>query len=282
MKKIYSFLLFTHIVFVTVIAQEIRRVDFQRTDNDKIIITYELINLLFYHSLDIDLYYSIDGGTVHGPLKYVSGDVGKNIKGEGIKQIVWDVFKETHELEGVIVFYVEGHITTLNRDRKLYLSYYGGSFSNIGISIGKINQSSFYFSAKMNDMFINSNTMRNHEFSDYREASNSIFEFDNNSFYRRISLSTGFNFQLNLNLHLFIGFGAGSYDGLWKYNEYNSNDDLVNKGHVLIEDYRFRGFEAEIGLRYLIANRLLLTGGLNALLNFNPLSEIVFGVGWVF
>jgi len=88
-------------------AQKIDNIDF--TSNDKEIwITYDLSGNN-NQTFEIRVYLSKDGGlNWDGPLKQVSGDVGKNIQPGASKKITWDVLKEKGSLIGSITFKVEG------------------------------------------------------------------------------------------------------------------------------------------------------------------------------
>lgn len=62
---------------------------------NKVIVNYNLDK-----TTDIDLYVSADGGTTwEGPLKQVSGNVGKNVQ-PGSNSIIWDVIKERGGISG--------------------------------------------------------------------------------------------------------------------------------------------------------------------------------------
>ncbi len=84
-------------------AQNVGSVSFYQ-EGKNVIVTYYLDK----SAVAVFLTYSEDGGrTFSAPLKYVSGDVGKNIS-PGYKRIVWDVLKECDKLVGNrIVFQVE-------------------------------------------------------------------------------------------------------------------------------------------------------------------------------
>ena len=86
---------------VPLFAQNVTNTDC-RQEGNKIVVTYNLDK-----PSDIELWYSTDGGRNYkGPLKKVSGDVGKNVH-SGYNSIVWDVLEEVEGLSGAgIVFKV--------------------------------------------------------------------------------------------------------------------------------------------------------------------------------
>ena len=101
MKKIFSILFFA-IIWQLAGAQminssnDLNRIDsnvakdvFYTVKNDRVWVDY-----LLKEDSYVDLYISLDGGnTFQGPLKYVSGDVGEDVK-KGRNYIVWDAQKE--------------------------------------------------------------------------------------------------------------------------------------------------------------------------------------------
>ena len=104
---------------VAVNAQEISNVNFQQVGK-----TIEVIyDLSGYESGTIELFYSTnDGKSYDGPLKAVTGAVGKNQKSGMAKKIVWDVLAEGIEFTGNIKFkvkYISGKYETI-RDGKIY------------------------------------------------------------------------------------------------------------------------------------------------------------------
>ena len=82
-------------------AQNVTNTDC-RQEGNRIVVTYSLDK-----PSDIELWYSTDGGKSYkGPLKKVSGDVGRNVR-SGNNSIVWDVLEEVESLVGTgIVFKV--------------------------------------------------------------------------------------------------------------------------------------------------------------------------------
>jgi len=82
-------------------AQSVSNTDC-RQEGNRIVVTYSLDK-----PSDIELWYSTDGGKNYlGPLKKVSGDVGKNVR-SGNNSIVWEVLDEVESLSGAgIVFKV--------------------------------------------------------------------------------------------------------------------------------------------------------------------------------
>lgn len=97
MKTTCLFLIFLLSTFL-LSAQKIANLSFE-TSGKTIQIRYDLSgerNDLF----KVDAYASQNDGRWEGPLRFVSGDVGENVKPGSNKQIVWEVLKEREKLSG--------------------------------------------------------------------------------------------------------------------------------------------------------------------------------------
>ena len=97
----FIIIVFAVLLSVPLVAQNVTNTDC-RQEGNRIVVTYSLDK-----PADIELWYSTDGGKIYkGPLKKVSGDVGRNVR-SGNNSIVWDVLEEVESLVGTgIVFKV--------------------------------------------------------------------------------------------------------------------------------------------------------------------------------
>ncbi len=95
MKYFRYILLFVGVLLCShLFAQNVSNADFYQ-DGKTIVVTYYLDK-----AADVSVLVSTDGGvTYSAPLRYVSGDVGKNVQ-PGNKRIVWDVLSEREKLVG--------------------------------------------------------------------------------------------------------------------------------------------------------------------------------------
>lgn len=85
---------------LNVYGQTIDNVRFHQTDEDKVIVTYD-ISGGEGRTFEVTLTLSDDGGSNFLIVpRSVSGDVGPNVKGGRGKQIVWDVLADIRRLEG--------------------------------------------------------------------------------------------------------------------------------------------------------------------------------------
>ncbi len=122
--KTNLFLTSTLILFSTLAtAQQVSNIDF--TQGGKTIkITYDLLGETS-QSYEVKVWYTTDEGqNWHGPLQYVSGDVGKNQKPGYTKTMVWDVLKEMDKLTAYIDFKIEVVIGNLNTKQTQQESFY--------------------------------------------------------------------------------------------------------------------------------------------------------------
>lgn len=96
MKKILAFLVFLSYSFLS-FSQEFSNVNFYKKDN-KIVITYDLINTLPHEVYDIKLKFISDAGKTYIP-RTISGDIRKVSRGKN-KMIFWNYTKDENELVG--------------------------------------------------------------------------------------------------------------------------------------------------------------------------------------
>ena len=88
------------------IAQKVENVSSSQVGNN-IKVTYQISGSTPNQLLTVNLYYSINDGTFIGPLQKVSGDVGDNVSGNGIKTIDWNVLSEISALDGNVKFKID-------------------------------------------------------------------------------------------------------------------------------------------------------------------------------
>ncbi len=138
----------------TLSAQSIKNVDFY-VDGEEIVITYDIVNAQNGQQFDISVYKTHKDAQFQSfsntPLKAVSGDVGKNIKGGYGKRIRWRVLEEMNSLEGEIAFEVQAKVQGGNPNMPEMVRVEGGRFmmgSNGGEDderpVHRVNVSTFY------------------------------------------------------------------------------------------------------------------------------------------
>ncbi|GEM_PF-5659926 len=125
--KKFRLLCFVFFFPVLLYAQDISNLNFE-TIGKTIQISYDLSgekNDLF----KVDAYASQNDGRWEGPLQFVSGDVGENVKPGTNKQIVWEVLKEEERLSGNLRIKLE--ISTTGGCRPLTVTRTAGSVAPV-------------------------------------------------------------------------------------------------------------------------------------------------------
>ena len=275
------------IVFIlstnTLYSQQITNVNSQLTGNT-ITIDYTLAGAKFNQKFNVLLYVSLDAGkTFQGPMKSVTGDVGKGIKA-GTHKIVWDPYKDVNSLDGDIVFDVRAEIINQKIEKHFFVHYTGnyslrnsGYTAPFGLSVGQIGKIGWYASVRMNTSAFNN--------SDYDFDGNDIigydkvlyYEYDNDYKYPSFEALAGITAQLNWNFFLYAGAGYGYQKYYWHINEYDyATNNLESDSYLNYTDYSALGFAAEAGF-IVKAKMVSLNLGMSTL-NFSY-ANIVFGIG---
>ncbi|MBN1182902.1 MAG: hypothetical protein JXB49_11485 [Bacteroidales bacterium] len=268
MKKIFTILALLIIGSTVVFSQKINNVEFSQT-GDKLLVTYSLSGLKSDQLANVTLYVSTDGGkTFKGPLSYVSGDVGENVKGGNKKSIEWEALKEIPDFGGNVVFDVRATITgkeekTTEEKTKtpkthtepgklgMYAGLNGSVYAPFGITIG-VTKGKFggYFSGRLNQNYFDKADYT------YDRQLNRVLDYDINGYYffngndefKRFIASAGILFMPHKNLGCYVGAGFSTYELFWEINEYRYPNTLT--GHALVseEEENINGMELECGL----------------------------------
>ncbi len=104
MKNILTLIIFT-ITSLALRAANITEVTHEQVDNN-IKINYTISQAQKGQLFDVSIYCSIDGVDQTKPLEKLSGDIGKNILGNGSKSVVWRVLEEYGSLDAEVKFKV--------------------------------------------------------------------------------------------------------------------------------------------------------------------------------
>ena len=280
MKKLFP-VLFLFIFFTSRIhSQEVKNINFEVKEN-LINIDYVLTGSKYVQVFDVSIYVSFDSGNnFQGPLKSVSGDVGKGIK-SGSNRIVWDFYKDVIALEGNIVFKIVANV----KNQKHYFLHYSGNYSlrdvnfsaPFGLSFGQLGKIGWYVSARINTTsFANSDfDFNGTDIIDYDKTL--YYEFDNNYKYPSLEAFGGITFHLFREVFAYGGVGYGYQKYYWHINEYDYMDNsLKDESYLDYTDYSVSGIAAEAGI-IVRAKSFSFNIGYSAL-DFSY-SNIVFGIG---
>jgi len=216
---------------------------------NKISINYSIIGAKFYQTFDVSLYVSNDGGqNFQGPVKSVSGDVGKVVSG-GKKKILWDVFKDDINIEGDLFFDVRIEVIEEKIKKKFFLAFSGNTSAPFGLSIGQIGKIGWYITARSNQNFNLSSSYECNDEQITNYSAETYYSFDGESKIVRYSLTAGLTYQAGKNVYFYAGGGYGTKDLLWHINEYNYDDDSkTGDDYAKNTNYSYSGIEAEAGI----------------------------------
>ncbi|MBI5217921.1 MAG: hypothetical protein HY958_03210 [Bacteroidia bacterium] len=119
----YLILILLLVLYLVSFSQEISNVNFYKKDN-KIVVTYDLVNTLPHQAYDIKLRFKSDAGKTYIP-RMISGDFRKVSRGKN-KMIFWDFTKDEKELTGTLQPVLEiskiHYITEKDKSKKDYKS----------------------------------------------------------------------------------------------------------------------------------------------------------------
>jgi hypothetical protein len=283
MKKILITFSIVLIYISSITAQEVKNVSSEVTGNI-IQIDYDLSSAKYKQIFNISLYVSFDGGnTFQGPMKAVSGDVGKGIKA-GSNRISWEPFNDVPSLEGDVVFSIKAEVIDQKLEKHFFV-HYSGSYSlrdagfstPFGLSIGQIGKVGWYVTARMNtDAF--SKSQYDFDGTDVVDYDKELYyEYDNEYKHPSLEALAGITAQIHWNIFLYGGVGYGYQKYYWHINEYDYMDNsLQGDSYLDYTDYSVSGITAEAGI--IIRAKMLSFNVGYSTLNFSY-SNIVFGVG---
>jgi len=255
--KIVIILLFFHLV-CGLYAQKVGNVSSEGR-NGKVYVHY-LVEAKFYSEFNISLYVSRDNGQTYvGPLKEVTGDIGK-VNKEGLKTIVWDPMKEMPFVSETLIFDVRAEITRNKPKQSFFLMYVGNATTYLGLRAGMLGRVGFYAEIRGNLMALNTGKYDyNDGIVNYDQPG--YYNFTGSNGYATFSGLIGINYQPVKNLFLYLGAGYGKEDYLMKIDEFSYEGDVnIGSNYVTYDQYSNSGVEIGLGMMYRI-KMLMLSGG---------------------
>jgi hypothetical protein len=284
MKKLFTTLCTLVLCAVYIRAQQVSKVEFKQGPENTIIVSYKITGAKFNQSFDVSLYVSKDGGgTFHGPLKEVSGGVGKGISG-GQHNITWDVFKEVATLDGDITFDVRVQVI----EKEIPIRFFAGlagsvsvpetDYASFGITAGQTGKTGWYIAARFNPAFFKGPAdyaCNDERITDYN--GDGYYVFDDKTLKPQLSITSGLNFLVAKDFYLFAGAGYGTRKYLWHINNYSYPDEkLVSDSYASHEDYEVSGIQLDGGAMLRIGK--ILVHGCVTNLNLQYMS-VAAGIG---
>lgn len=243
-------------------AQNISNTRLEQKGNT-LVVFYNLQGLGLDRVAQVYLYISSDGGRSYkGPLKAVSGDVGRMDTDEA-KSIVWHVFDKYSSLKGDIVFEVRAQLQNRPISQEFFLAYNVSGSSAFGLTVGSVGRWGWYARLKSNGSFVSADyTVKNARISDY--DGEGYYVFTNQVKRSRVAATAGIMHRLNKFTYLYGGGGYGSRLLLWNAEEFSyathKKTGDIWATHV---DRSASGAEIEAGLM-LRFGKLNLSAGINA------------------
>ena len=263
-KKIVLLVFFSSLVFLCHAQEKVENIN-SALKNNKIVITYDLVNVKFNQVVFITVFYSTDNGkTFTGPLKEVTGDVGTGIAKGTDKKITWDPIMEQvfFSASDQVVFRVQAEIETQEIKRKFYVSYLGNINTPFGISLGLLGKTGFYINVRTNQHLTEA---WGYDYSNIKMEypTDGFYTFTGNYTFVEYAASTGVNFQLSPNIFLYAGGGYFEKVVLWEIENrwYNESITGSSTGWVNYDEKSRNGAFAETGLTFKVTKRLILSAG---------------------
>jgi len=252
-------------------------------------ITYHFKGIKHGQTYHVSVYASRDGGKIftENPLALVTGDVGKGIKPGTNKKILWEVYKEMPDLEGIIVFDVRPVAEVIDdkaetikekKQKHFFIGYKGSvtfkSFTApIGITAGFLGKPGLYLSGRLNpNYFITSP----YEIENKVPTSSGWIAPNPDDYkIKRFSVIIGIQPQVGKRLHILMGIGFTQYQLITQILQDNTNNTAWAKNL----DESFTSYELEVGLLYQINNLFIGAGIANYKKKY---ADFTISVGVVF
>ena len=260
MKKILFTLImasFASFVF----AQSISNVSSKVIDNN-VQISYKVSGLKYYQEISrVDIFVRIGDDDFIGPLKEISGEDMKG-KSNGSYSVLWDALKEIPLSDEAFVFDVRLKVADKDRSRKLFVMLVGNDVTPLGIRVGQLGKTSWYFEARGSLLAMNTPTYAydGNTVIDYEKTG--YYEFTGTSGWQAYSAIVGVTQQISWNAFVYAGIGYGVENYVIETNEYDYNSSApIGTVWTKYEEYSNSGVEIDAGLLYRYKKLLIGAGG---------------------
>ena len=247
---------------------------------DKIEVAYNITGARFYQVFNVYLYVSRDQGqTFEGPLKEVSGDVGKGIS-DGRRAITWEVMKEMPIANEELIFDVRAQTIDKPIKKSIFVQYVGNLTTPIGLRFGTLGKTGFFIEGRVSPTF--------NQQSSYTYTGDLIDNFNQPGYYQftgetatpAFSALGGITFQPAWNTFIYAGAGYGTQKVMAEVDEYEyaTNTKTATNWAENTEN-NYSGFELEAGIMYRFGH-VLVSGGATTI-NFEAFN-FTAGIGVAF
>ncbi|HLO57280.1 MAG TPA: hypothetical protein VK179_00925 [Bacteroidales bacterium] len=254
-------------------CQTIENIDWNIKDK-KVEIRYDLASNSKEKIYKIEIYVSLDSGATFKKqeLKFVTGDVGKDVKPGKEKKVIWDLSKEFPSFkEGDAVFEIKA-IEEINKEknRELFIGYKGSHTAPFGLIAGISGNPGLYISARCNSNVLTKSDLSVENYL----PPNGWFFLPNETERKRLSVTAGLHLKLSNSFYVQPGAGLAYHGALWHMT--NSDNDTE---WVTLREDSFLAFEAEVSALYRI-KQFYLSGGIS-LYKFKY-ADVTFGIAYTF
>jgi hypothetical protein len=247
---------------------------------DKIEVAYSITGAKFYQVFNVFLYVSRDKGqTYEGPLKEVTGDVGKGIS-DGRHSITWEAMKEMPFSNEELIFDVRVQPIDKPIKKQFFIQYVGNLTTPAGLRFGTLGKTGFFIEGRVSPSF---NLQ-----SSYTYTGDMIDNFNKPGYYQfsgktakpAMSALGGITFQPAWNTFIYAGAGYGTQKVMAEVDEFEySTDKKTTTNWAENTASNHSGIELEAGVIFRFGH-MVVSGGATAL-NFEVFN-FTAGIGMAF
>ena len=247
---------------------------------DKIEVSYAITGAKFYQVFNVYLYVSRDQGqTFDGPLKEVSGDVGKGIS-DGRHSIIWEAMKEMPFSNEELIFDVRVQPVDKAIKKQFFIQYVGNLTTPAGLRIGTLGKTGFFIEGRVSPSFRqqSSYTYTGDLIDNFNKAG--YYQFSDKTSKPAMSALGGITFQPAWNTFLYAGVGYGTQKGMAEVDEFEyatNTKTATNWAENTASNHS--GIELEAGVIFRFGH-MVVSGGATAL-NFEVFN-FTAGIGVAF
>lgn len=232
--KLSLLFLFFFSFFTLVFSQSIQNVTFRQTDDDKIVITYDILGGEG-QTFEVTLLVSPDGGQNYTIVpRTLSGDVGEKVSGGRGKMIIWDVLSDIRRLEGqTYVFKVQAKTKSGATIAGIEMVFIPGGTFQMGDTFGDgFSDEKPVHTVTVSDFYLGKYEVTQKQWMEIMGSNPSYFKGDNRpvetvswnnvqEFIRRLNARSGGNYRLPTEAEWEYAARGGNKSKGYKYSGSN-------------------------------------------------------------
>lgn len=223
-----------------VFSQSIENVAFRQTEEDKIVITYDIVGGEG-QTFEVSLWVSPDGGQNYTIVpRTLSGDIGEKVTGGRGKMIIWDVLSDVRRLEGqTYVFKVQAKTRGGATFAGIEMVFIPGGTFQMGDTFGDGDEDEKpVHTVTVSDFYLGKYEVTQKQWQEIMGNNPSDFKGDNRpvenvswndvqEFIRRLNARTGGNFRLPTEAEWEYAARGGNRSRGYKYSGSNDADAVA-------------------------------------------------------